>query len=304
MIDHNYIARDEHIKQNESRTLMVIGITAVTMVVEIFAGYITSSMALLADGWHMASHVGALAISYIVYRLARVEKVQGHFSFGTGKFLPLGGFTSSILLAVVALIMVGESIYRFLHPQDIMYREAMIVAVIGLVVNLLSAFLLGHHDHHQQEEQHDHHDCDHQHDHHHDHNIRGAYLHVLADALTSIFAIVALALGSFYQMNWADALIGAVGGLVILKWSYGLAKDTAWELLDGFPKGINPKELSLWIEENWGELVDYHLWKIAPNVYSLSVIIRVKKTRSGSDYRQQLLEKFNIQHCTIEEELV
>lgn len=302
MIEHDYIAQDENIKRNELRTLMVICLTAVTMIIEIFAGYITSSMALLADGWHMASHVGALAISYAVYRLARVEKVQGHFSFGTGKFLPLGGFTSSILLAVVACIMVGESLYRFVHPQDIMYKEAMIVAIIGLIVNLLSAYLLGHHDHHKQHDDHDHRDCEHHHEH--DHNIRGAYLHVLADALTSIFAIIALALGSFYQMNWADALIGVVGGLVILKWSYGLAKDTAWELLDGYPKGIDAKVLGQWIEENWGELIDYHLWKIAPNIYSLSVIIRVKKTRSGESYRQQLLEKFDIKHCTIEEELV
>lgn len=299
MIDHDYIGKDQHIKENEKRTLMVIVLTAVTMVIEIAAGYLTSSMALLADGWHMASHVGALAISYAVYRLARVEKIKGHFSFGTGKFLPLGGYTSSLLLAIVALIMMGESLYRFYHPQAILYREAMIVAVLGLIVNLLSAYLLG-----------DHHDHDHDHEHHpghahdHDHNIRGAYLHVLADALTSVFAIIALALGSWFQMAWADALIGFLGGIVILKWSVGLARDTGRELLDAFPPDIDAKELKEWIEINWGELVDYHLWKIAPKVYSLSVIIRVKESRAGSAYREQLSEKFNIQHCTIEEELV
>ena len=224
--EHNYVIQDSKIGSNEKKTIFVVILTFITMIVEVFYGYITGSMALLADGWHMASHVGALGISVIAYRLARSKKLNDKFSFGAGKLIPLGGYTSALMLGLVAVFMAVESFERFLNPTTINFTTAISVSVVGLVVNLLSAGLLW--DSHG----HDHHHHDHE-DHVHDHNHKSALIHVIADAFTSVLAIVALITGKYFGWNWADPIMGIVGSVVILKWAYGLCKATIWELLDG-----------------------------------------------------------------------
>ncbi|GAL27971.1 putative transporter [Vibrio variabilis] len=184
-------------------------LTVTTMVVEIVAGTIYGSMALLADGWHMGTHAAAFCITLFAYRYAKKHENNDRFSFGTGKVSVLGGYTSAIALGIVALMMIVESVHRLFNPQPIHFNEAIIVAFIGLAVNVASMFLLGDHHHHD----HHHHDHGHSHEHghahhHHDHNLRAAYLHVLADALTSVLAIGALILGKLYGWNWLDALWG------------------------------------------------------------------------------------------------
>lgn len=200
--------------QGEKRTRLVVLLTACMMVIEITAGYLFGSMALLADGWHMGTHVAALAISLFAYRYARQHADNPAYSFGTGKVSALGGFSSAVALALVAVLMGLESLHRLLFPQTIQFNQAILVAVIGLLVNLLSAWLLhggAAHSHH-----HHHHDAARD-DHHHDHNLRAAYLHVIADALTSVLAIIALFTGKYFDWLWMDACMGLVGAALITR---------------------------------------------------------------------------------------
>jgi cation diffusion facilitator family transporter len=192
------------------------------MVAEIIAGSVFGSMALLADGWHMGTHVAAFLITIYAYRYARIHARDPSYTFGTGKVGVLGGFASAVALAVVALVMLVESLHRIIEPQSIQFNAAMGVAAIGLFINIMSAFLL--------KEDHTHH---HRHDHHHDHNLKAAYLHVLADALTSLLAIVALLAGKYFGWNWLDPIMGIVGAIIITRWSYELLKKTSPVLLDG-----------------------------------------------------------------------
>ena len=204
-------------RRGETRTKWVLFLTLTTMLVEIAAGMQFHSMALLADGWHMATHVMAFMIAIFAYRYSRVHQQDQTFAFSPAKVGILGGFASSIALAMVALMMVAQSAERILFPQIISFDEATIVAVAGLVINLLSALLLrDHHDHshHHNHHGHDHHDH-HEHHHHHDHNLRAAYLHVIADAMTSVLAIVALLAGKYYGWDWLDTVMGFVGAVVI-----------------------------------------------------------------------------------------
>ena len=198
---------------NESRSKLVVLITAITMILEIFFGYWTNSMALLADGWHMASHVFALALTWLAYFVSRKYSNTEKYTFNSKKILALSGFLSAVALLVVAIFMSVESISRLFNPLEIQFREAIIVAVLGLVVNLLSAYILhgGHND---------------------DHNIKAAYLHVLADALTSIAAIAALTVGIIWKIYWLDCVIGIVGAIVISKWALSLMWNASKELID------------------------------------------------------------------------
>ncbi len=205
---------DDHSGEHEKRTRWVVYLTAATMAVEIFFGYWTGSMALLADGYHMASHVFALGLSWVAYIIARKYSESERCSFEKNKLLALSGFTSAIILLVIAVIMAIESVDRFFNPVEIKFGEAIFVAVVGLAVNLLSAVFL-HHGHE-----------------HHDHNIRSAYLHVLADGLTSLTAIIALTAGMFYNLYSLDSISGIISSLVITKWSYGLIKGSGKELID------------------------------------------------------------------------
>jgi cation diffusion facilitator family transporter len=298
--DHDYVIQDSKIGANEKKTMFVVGLTFITMIVEVSYGYITGSMALLADGWHMASHVGALGISLVVYRLARSKNLNQKFSFGAGKLIPLGGYTSALMLGLVAIFMAVESITRFLNPTKIDFSIAIWVSVVGLIVNLVSALLLkDSHDHHHGHDEHHHHNHD---DHVHDHNHQSALVHVIADAFTSVLAIVALVCGKYFGWNWADPVMGIVGSIVILKWAYGLCKATIWELLDGNSKLIKEDDIKkIFSEDKNVEITDLHVWRIAPNAHACEVVIYNNDLKGSEFYRTKILENFNIEHLIVEE---
>lgn len=295
--EHDYVIQDSKIGSNEKKTIFVVILTFITMIIEVSYGYITGSMALLADGWHMASHVGALGISVIAYRLARSKKLNNKFSFGAGKLIPLGGYTSALMLGLVAVFMAVESFERFLNPTAINFSTAISVSVLGLIVNLLSAGLLwDSHDHH-----HDHHHHDHD-DHVHDHNHKSALIHVIADAFTSVLAIIALITGKYFGWNWADPIMGIVGSIVILKWAYGLCKGTVWELLDGNSKLIKKEDIrELFSKEDGVEVTDLHIWRIAPNAHACELMIYNNDLKGSEYYREKVLQHFSIDHLIIEE---
>ncbi len=306
MFEHDYVLRNASIKRNERRTLWVVLLSFGMMVIEIAAGYVTQSMSLLADGWHMASHVGALSISYLAYRIARSDRWHRHFSFGTGKFIPLGGYTSAVVLLGVAIIMGVESFFRLFDPHNIQFDEAIAVAFIGLIVNLICAWILGdgagHHHHGHSHE----HDPDHTHSHSHGHsdaNLRGAYFHVLADALTSIFAIFALACGKWLSLPWCDALMGVVGSFIILRWAISLCRDTAWELLDGHPENFDPAKIRALFEDGSTVIHDIHVWTIAPKTYACELVVESPKAKGPEFYRAKLEQTFKFDHIVVEERL-
>lgn len=230
---HDHSFGQEKIRTGERRTTIVIAVTATMMVVEILTGFIFGSMALLADGLHMASHATALIINVCAYVYARKHAHDERFSFGTGKVNALGGFTGAVLLAVFALMMAWGSVERLIHPVAIAFNQAIFVAVIGLIVNGASVFILGHDDSHDHTHHHDEHSHqDHHHDHEHDHNLKSAYYHVLADALTSILAIFALLAAKYFNLIWMDPLMGIVGAALVCRWAIGLLRTTSTVLLD------------------------------------------------------------------------
>lgn len=277
----------EEIKHNEKRMLWVLILTVTMMVVEIIAGYVYGSMALLADGCHMASHAGALGIAYLVYQLARSEKIKSRLNFGTGKLLSLGGYTSALGLGMIAAWMVVESIQRLLDPHTIHFGEAISVAVLGLVVNVVSAFILGGgHSHHHHHDEHDH---SHAHSHRvEDHNHKSALVHVITDALTSVLAIIALLCGLYFDAAWLDPVMGLVGAAVILRWAYGLCRETAWELLDERVSEVEAAQIKARIEEAGGHVIDFHLWKIGPGNHACQLIVESVELRGSNYYRQFL----------------
>jgi len=303
--EHDYLLKDEQIRKNEKRTLFVVVLTFLTMFLEIVAGHLTSSMALLADGWHMASHAGALFISFLAYRLGRSKSFNNKFSFGAGKMVPLGGYSSAILLGVIAVLMGYHSVMRLFEPLEIAYREAIIIASIGLLVNIASAFILsvGGHHHHHDEEGHHGHDHDHSKKHVHDHNLRSAYIHVIADALTSVFAIVALIFGSLYGAAWLDPVMGIVGSIIILKWAYNLCRDTVWELLDGHPSSIDRDKIREHVEEKGVEVSDLHVWRVAPKAYACELVVTSSEQRGTEVFRELLVRRFGFENVVVEERI-
>jgi cation diffusion facilitator family transporter len=296
--DHIYVSGRE--EQSERRTLLVILLTAAMMVAEIAGGLVFGSMALLADGWHMASHVAALSLTFFAYRFARRHRTSRRYSWGTGKVGPLAGYTSAIVLGLVALLMAGESIHRLVHPVAIDFRPAMLVAVIGLAVNLVSAWLLaGGHGH-----GHDHghgHGHDHGHAHHHDHNLRAAYFHVLADALTSLLAIFALSAGLFLGAAWLDPAMGVVGAGVILWWAMGLVRGAARVLLDEEPDSQVADAVRERLENGTGDrVVDLHLWQVGPAHFALIVSLVARDPREPAHYKALLAGIDRLAHITVE----
>lgn len=281
----------------EHRTRLVVVLTVVTMVVEIGAGYLFGSMALLADGWHMGTHVAALGISLFAYRYARLNAHNPRFSFGTGKVTALGGFASAITLVMVALLMGVESINRLLSPESIRFNEAILVAVLGLVVNLVSAWLL-----HGGSAEHHHHAADHHgHHHHQDQNLRAAYLHVIADALTSVLAIVALFAGKYFGWIWMDAMMGMVGAVLITRWSMGLLKDTSSVLLDSVPSADIGRRIVDAIEkESDNRIVDLHIWQLAPGSYGVIISLVTHDPRDPEYYKELIRDIHSLGHVTIE----
>lgn len=292
---HDFVS---HNQKGEKRTLYVLILTVSTMVVEIAAGTMFGSMALLADGWHMGTHAAAFCITLFAYRYAKQNAHNDRFSFGTGKVSVLGGFTSAIALGIVALMMMVESIHRLFNPESIQFNEAIMVAVIGLVVNLASMLLLQDHHHHGHDH-HDHHSHDHEHEHHHDHNLTAAYFHVLADTLTSLLAIVALIVGKFYGWVWLDAMMGIVGAVVIGKWTLGLMKQTAPVLLDESINKSYRDEITETLTP-YAEIVDLHIWKVSGHHYSAAIALKNHSDKTLDEFKQ-LLSKFDkIHHLTLE----
>ncbi|MEF1246669.1 CDF family Co(II)/Ni(II) efflux transporter DmeF [Vibrio owensii] len=292
---HDFVS---HNQKGEKRTLYVLILTVTTMVVEIAAGTMFGSMALLADGWHMGTHAAAFCITLFAYRYAKQNAHNDRFSFGTGKVSVLGGFTSAIALGIVALMMMVESIHRLFNPESIQFNEAIMVAVIGLVVNLASMLLLQDHHHHGHDH-HDNHSHDHEHEHHHDHNLTAAYFHVLADTLTSLLAIVALIVGKFYGWVWLDAMMGIVGAVVIGKWTLGLMKQTAPVLLDESINKSYRDEITETLTP-YAEIVDLHIWKVSGHHYSAAIALKNHSDKTLDEFKQ-LLSKFDkIHHLTLE----
>ena len=292
---HAHVFGQDEKKQGESRTLFVIVLTSAMMVLEIVAGLHFGSMALLADGLHMASHAAALGISAFAYVYARRHAHDERFSFGTGKVNALGGFTGAILLSFFTLFMVWESVERVLNPVSIAFNQAILVAVLGLLVNGISVWILGLHSH----------DHGHSHGHSHDHNLRSAYLHVLADALTSFTAIFALLAAKYFGLVWMDPLMGIVGALMVARWSLGLLKSTGDVLLDR----QGPEEMRTQIrdqiegDESDVRIVDLHLWSIGPDIYAAIISIVADRPLTADQCRSRLDMGDTLVHVTIETNL-
>lgn len=276
---------------HERRTRWVVGLTAVMMVGEIVAGTVFGSMALLADGWHMATHAGALAVAAGAYAFARRRAGDRSFTFGTGKVGDLAGFASALTLAIIALAIGVESLQRLFQPSHVAFGEAIAVAVLGLGVNLVSAWLLSgrHQGHH-----HDHH-------HHHDNNLRSAYFHVLADALTSVLAIVALVAGLYLGWVWLDPVMGVVGAAVIARWSWGLMRDTGSVLVDRVPDAELARRVTDAIEaDGEARVTDLHLWQVGPGHYAAIVALEAAQPQAADVYRARLAGLTKLAHVTVE----
>ncbi len=310
--ENDFLILDPAIRKNAQKSLWVFAITLTMMIAEIYYGHMTRSMALTADGWHMATHALAIGITYLMYRLATNPEMARNFNFGGGKILALGGFASGIILILVAGFIAKQSIDRLIHPEVIHFSEALKVATIGLVVNVVSALILhdygmGHHhsDEHEHEHEHDHdHDHDHDHGHKRDLNIRAAYIHVLADAVTSVGAIIALLFGKYFHWRILDPLIGIVGAIIILSWSWSLIKESGWDLLDGHARQVDYEKLKQRIESEGSHILDLHVWQISPQVLACELIVSARQTRGIEFYRRILEHEFSVRHSVIEERAI
>lgn len=286
----------------ERNTRWAVLLTAIMMVAEIIGGWLYNSMALLADGWHMGTHALALGLSVAAYAAARRYADDGRFSFGTWKIEVLGGYTSAIILVGVALFMLYQSIERLLMPSTIHYEEAIAIAVIGLVVNLACAWLLHQSDHHG----HDHHDHHHHHDHsdhhHHDLNLRSAYVHVLADAATSVLAIIALICGMLWGAAWLDPIMGIVGSILVASWAYGLIRDTGRILLDAEMDAPVVAEIREVIEASVikAHISDLHVWRIGKGKYSTILSLVTSEPVKPEYFKEQLQIHEELVHITVE----
>ena len=287
--DHAFLGAKH--SENERRTWLVVALTAVMMVAEIVGGTIFGSMALVADGWHMSTHAGALAIAALAYRYARSHAHDARFSFGTGKLGELAGFSSAIILALIALLIGYECVVRLLNPVPISFDEATAIAVIGLGVNLASAWMLqDEHEHHEDEGHH----------HHHDHNLRAAYLHVLADAVTSILAIAGLLAGRFYGWIWMDPLMGIVGAVVISSWSWSLIRSSGAVLLDTVPNPTLVNSIRERLEIDGDRVADLHLWRVGPGHAAVIVSMVSDQPVAPNAYKARLDGLRGISHVTVE----
>jgi cation diffusion facilitator family transporter len=295
---HDHVFLGSQHARNERRTWVVVTLTAIMMVGEIMAGWLSGSMALLADGWHMATHAVALGIAGLAYLFARQHAKSSRFSFGTGKFGDLAAFASAIILAMIAVQVAYESVVRLIHPVPIAYREAISVAVLGLAVNVLSAWLLRDtHDHH--------HDHGHSHEHHHDHhdnNLRAAYVHVLADAATSLLAIAGLVVAMSAQWVWADPAVGFIGSIVIASWAYGLIRSSGAVLLDVSADKNLETVIRDRLETKGDRVTDLHVWQVGPGHRAAVISVVSDQPLAPADYKDRLGGLRGLSHVTIEVE--
>ena len=304
-------------RAGEARTWTVVAITAVTMVAEIAGGWITGSMALLADGWHMGTHVAALGMAGVAYALARRWSRDRRFTFGTWKIEVLGAFSSALLLAFVAIALAAESLLRLLEPRPVFYATALAVAVVGLAVNVVSAFVLSGRDHghgHDRDQDSRHHDLEHEREHedrhghghshghgHGDLNLRAAYVHVLTDALTSVLAIVALVAGMVAGVAWLDPAMGIVGAAVIAWWSKGLLIQSARVLLDREMDSPVASQVRRAIESDGdAEIADLHLWRVGREHFACIVTVVAREPLTPDDYRERLSDIALLAHVSVE----
>ena len=287
--DHDHHFGQAVPRLGEARTRAVVTLTAVMMLIEIAAGVIYGSMALLADGLHMASHASALGLSLAAYIYARRHAHDRRFSFGTGKINSLAGFASAVVLALFALTMAGESIHRFLEPVPISFDQAIAVAILGLVVNVLSVVILRDgHDHHH-------------HGHQHDHNLQAAHLHVLADALTSLLAIIALVAAKITGAVWMDPAMGLVGGALVAFWSWGLMKTTGSVLLDRQAEDHVVERLRRSVEgDSRFEIVDLHVWSIGPGYRAAIISVRSPRPDVRDRIAELVPSDLGIAHLSVE----
>ena len=302
---HDHVFLGPKHDHNERRTWFVVALTAVMMVGEIVAGSLFGSMALLADGWHMATHAAALGIAGLAYLFARRHAGNSRFSFGTGKFGDLAAFSSAIILGMIAVQIAYESALRLVHPVPIAYGEAIAVAVLGLGVNLISAWLLRDtHDH----DHHGHGHADHDHDNsdghrHHDNNLRAAYVHVLADAATSVLAIAALMTAMYSQWVWADPAVGIIGSCVIASWAYGLIRDSGTVLLDVSVDNDLATVIRDRLETRGDRVTDLHLWQVGPGHRAAVISVVSDSPLPSATYKHRLKDLRGLSHVTIEVEL-
>ena len=306
---HSHVFGQDLVRTGERRTAIVVVITAVMMIIEIICGILFGSMALLADGLHMASHAAALGVTVAAYVLARKYARDLRFSFGTGKLNSLAAFTSAIMLAMVAGLMAIESGRRLLHPVEIAFNQAIFVAVVGLIVNLVSMFILGgHHErnshHHQRSVPSDSSLIPHPSslpDHHHDHSLRAAYIHVLADALTSVLAIVALLSAKYLDAHWMDPMMGILGAILVARWSWTLVRTSARVLLDRQAPENLLSEIRQRIESNGNaHVLDLHVWSIGPGIYAADISLHTDSSRPASEFRSLLPDNLGLVHVTVE----
>ena len=307
---HDHVFLGPKHDRNERRTWFVVALTAVMMVGEIVAGSLFGSMALLADGWHMATHAAALGISAAAYLFARQHARNSRFAFGTGKFGDLAAFSSAIILSLIAVQIFYESVIRLVHPVAIAYGEAIAVAALGLGVNLVSAWLLrDSHDH-------DHHGHGHSYGssqgsshgsslghRHHDNNLRAAYIHVLADAATSVLAIAALVIAMYSQWVWADPAVGIIGSLVIASWAFGLIRDSGAVLLDVSVDKNLEAVIRDRLETRGDRVTDLHLWQVGPGHRAAVISVVSDHPLPSATYKRRLGGLRGLSHVTIEVEL-
>ena len=334
---HEHVFLGAQHAHNERKTWFVVALTVTMMIAEIGAGSIFGSMALLADGWHMATHAAALGIAGLAYLLARQYSGHARFAFGTGKFGELAAFSSALILLMIAVQIAYESVLRLFAPVPIAYGQAIAVAALGLGVNLASAWLLrGSHDHHHGhvhgsahhhdeeadddddhddddgEDDHDHHDHDHHHAHDghhghhghgHDNNLRAAYIHVLADAATSVLASVALVIAAFSGWRWTDPLVGLVGSVVIASWASGLLRDAGAVLLDVSADKDLEGLIRARLENDGDRVTDLHLWQVGPGHRAAVISLISEAPRQPAIYKERLRDLTGLSHVTVEVEL-
>jgi len=294
---HEFLG-EAHVR-NERRTWFVVALTTAMMIAEIIGGHVFGSMALIADGWHMSTHAGALGIAALAYRFARRHAGDPRFTFGTGKLGELAAFASAVILLIVALIIIYESAQRLLSPVPIDFAEAIAIASLGLLVNVASAWLLWDHgDHHHG---HSHDDHAHAHHHHHaDHNYRAAFVHVLADALTSILAIFALSAGLLYGWVFLDPAMGIVGALVIVSWSVALLRSAGAVLVDAVPDRRLAATVRERLEVDGDRVSDLHLWRLGPGHTALIASVVSDDPQPPEAYKRRLKGLSGFSHVTVE----